>query len=150
MAIPFDRKLSQIAFVVKDIEEARQRFAALLGVEAPPIITTPPGDEVGAVYRGRPTTDQANLVFFELPNIQLELIEPIGTESAWAEDLATKGEHVHHIAFWTEDMNAASSFVEGQGAPLVMRGDFGDHSGEYVYFDGKAKFGCFIEILGRK
>jgi methylmalonyl-CoA/ethylmalonyl-CoA epimerase len=150
MDVPFDRKLAQVAFVVRDIEEARHRFAALLGVEAPAIVTTPPGNEVSQVYRGKPSNSQAKLAFFELPNIQLELIEPIGTESAWAEDLADKGEHVHHIAFWTEDMKAASAYLEGQGTPLAMRGDFGDHSGEYVYFDGKEKFGCFIELLARK
>ena len=150
MDVPFDRKLSQIAFVVHDIEEARQRFATLLGVEAPPIITTPPGNEVDVIYRGKPSRDRAKLAFFELPNIQLELIEPIGTESAWAEDLAAKGEHVHHIAFWTEDMKAATTYIEGQGMGLAMTGDFGDHSGEYAYFDGKEKIGCFIELLARK
>ena len=147
---PFERKLAQVAFVVRDIEEARHRFAVFLGVPVPEVMTTRPGNEVGQTYRGEPSEDQAHLAFFDLENVQLELIQPLGTKSAWAEDLASKGEHIHHIAFWTEDMNSAASHLEEHGAPLSMRGDFGDHSGEFAYFDGKAKFGCFIELLARK
>lgn len=150
MPIPFNPKIEQIAIVVKDIESARKNFAALLGVEPPEIVTTSPGSEVGQIYRGKPSNSQAKLAFFDMGVMQLELIEPMGKDNAWAEGLEEKGDRVHHIAFWTEDMKAATQYLGEHGAPMIMRGDFNDHSGEYAYFDAQAQFGCLIELLGKK
>jgi len=76
------RKLAQVAIVVKDIEEAVRTWSQMLAVPPPQIITTKPGNEVNGVYRDEPTNDQAKLAFFDLGGVQLELIEPIGTQSA--------------------------------------------------------------------
>ncbi|HWA83507.1 MAG TPA: VOC family protein [Fimbriimonadaceae bacterium] len=147
MPHPFPPKLAQVAFVVRDIEKARHRFAALLGVEPPEIVETRPGSEVDLVYRGRPSDAQAKLAFIDLENVQIELIEPIGEDSAWADGLAEDGERLHHLAFWTESVDEASAHIERQDVPMVMRGAFNDLSGEYLYFDGQKDFGCFIELL---
>jgi methylmalonyl-CoA/ethylmalonyl-CoA epimerase len=148
MGIPFQRKLAQVAIAVKDIEEARMRFAEMLGVEPPEIIVTEPGSQRNLTYMGKPSDARAKLAFFDLGGVQLELIEPIGEESAWAEGLDEKGERVHHLAFWTEDMKAAAEYLGDHGAPLVMRGDMGEN-GQYAYFDGQHPFGCYIELLER-
>ncbi|HVT11333.1 MAG TPA: VOC family protein [Fimbriimonadaceae bacterium] len=150
MPHPFPPRLAQVAFVVRDIEKARLRFAALLGVEPPEVVETRPGREVGLVYRGAASDAQAKLVFIELENVQIELIEPIGGDSAWAEGLAEDGERLHHLAFWTGAVSEAAEHMERQGVPMVMRGSFNDQSGEYLYFDGQKDFGCFIELLALK
>jgi len=142
------RKLAQVAIVVRDIEEARNRFARLLDVEPPNIIETKPGEEVRLSYRGSPSSDRAKLAFFDLGGVQLELIQPLGERSAWAEGLAKNGESVHHIAFWTENMKESADYLAGEGAPLLMRGDMGD--GQFVYFDGAEKFGTMIELLEKE
>lgn len=139
------RKLAQVAIVVKDIDAAITRFSALLSVEPPNVIVTQPGNSVNQTYRGASTNDQAKLAFFDLGGVQLELIEPIGDDSAWAEGLRNRGEGVHHIAFWTENMTDSARFLGQNGAPLIMRGDMGD--GQYAYFDGQEQFGVMIEML---
>ena len=149
MAVPFQRRLAQVAIVVKDIEAARNRYASLFGVDPPSVIVTEPGTKRGLTYRGDDSNDRAKLAFFDLENVQLELIEPMGESSAWAEGLDDKGERVHHLAFWTENMKAAAEHMGNLGAPLVMRGDMGG-GGQYAYFDGQQAFGCFIELLERE
>ncbi|HEV2472068.1 MAG TPA: VOC family protein [Chthonomonadales bacterium] len=137
--------LAQVAIVVRDIEEGRARFAQLLGQPAPPIIVTSPGDEVQMSYRGEPSNAQCKLAFFNLGPVQLELIEPMGGASTWQEALDKKGEGVHHIAFWTEDMQASVDALREQQVPMIQRGDMGE--GQYAYFDGEPRLGVVIELL---
>jgi catechol 2,3-dioxygenase-like lactoylglutathione lyase family enzyme len=139
--------VSQIAIVVRDIDEARQRWAQILGQPLPDVIITQPGNEVHMTYRGQPSNAQANLAFFNLGQVQLELIEPIGEPSTWKEALDKHGESVHHIAFWTEDMQSSAEFLKEHGIPLVQRGDMGE--GQYAYFDAEAQLGVQIELLER-
>ncbi|MDW8104261.1 MAG: VOC family protein, partial [Armatimonadota bacterium] len=139
--------LAQVAIVVHNIEEACQRWARILGQPVPNIITTQPGNEVHMTYRGLPSNAQAKLAFFQLGPVQLELIEPIGEPSTWKEALDQDGESVHHIAFWTEDMQSSAQFLREQGIPLVQRGDMGE--GQYAYFDAREQLGVQIELLER-
>lgn len=143
-----NRKIAQVAITVRDVHAAAERYAALFGQAKPEIIETRPGAEIAMSYRGRPSNDRALLAFFDLGGVQLELIQPIGEESAWAEGLRDGGESLHHIAFWTEDARADKEVLESHGAPQIHRGDMGE--GQYVYFDGRAQFGTVIELLERQ
>lgn len=139
--------VAQIAIVVHDIEEACKRWAKILGQPVPNVIITQPGNEVNMTYRGQPSNAQAKLAFFHLGQVQLELIEPVGEPSTWKEALDKNGESVHHIAFWTEDMQASAEFLKQHGIPLVQRGDMGE--GQYAYFDAQQQLGVQIELLER-
>lgn len=139
--------VAQIAIVVHDIEQACKRWAEILGVSVPNVIITQPGDEVNMTYRGQPSNAQAKLAFFNLGQVQLELIEPIGEPSTWKEALDKNGESVHHIAFWVEDMQASVDFLKQHGIPMIQRGDMGE--GQYAYFDAEEKLGVQIELLER-
>lgn len=139
--------VAQIAIVVHDIEEACKRWAQILRQPVPNVIITQPGNEVNMTYRGQPSNAQAKLAFFNLGQVQLELIEPVGEPSTWKEALDKNGESVHHIAFWTEDMQASADFLKQHGIPLVQRGDMGE--GQYAYFDAQQQLGVQIELLER-
>lgn len=139
--------IAQIAIVVRDIEEASKRWAEIFGMPVPNIIITQPGEEVHMTYRGQPSNAQAKLAFFNLGQVQLELIEPIGEPSTWKEALDQNGEAVHHIAFWVEDMQASVDFLKQHGIPMIQRGDMGE--GQYAYFDAQDKLGVQIELLER-
>jgi methylmalonyl-CoA/ethylmalonyl-CoA epimerase len=141
-------KIAQVAIAVKDIRSAINHFSALLGQPKPNIIETAPGNEVAMTYRGNESNDRALLAFFDLGGVQLELIEPIGENSAWAEGLRDGGESVHHLAIWTENMAADKAVLESHNSPMIHRGDMGD--GQYAYFDSRANFGTMIELLEHK
>ena len=140
--------LAQVAIVVHDIEAAAQRYADILGLPVPNIITTAPGQEVEQTYRGQASNAQAKLAFFNLGQVQLELIEPLGGESTWQEALDKNGEGVHHLAFWVEGMQRSVDFLKEKDIPMIQRGDMGE--GQYAYFDTEKPLGVVLELLEHK
>jgi catechol 2,3-dioxygenase-like lactoylglutathione lyase family enzyme len=141
-------KLAQVAIVVHDIEESAQRYAQVLGLPVPNIITTQPGSQVEMTYRGEPSDAQAKLAFFDLGGVQLELIQPLGGNSTWQEGLDKSGEGVHHLAFWVEGMQRSVDFLKTHDIPMVQRGDMGE--GQYVYCDAQDKLGVVVELLEKR
>lgn len=137
--------LAQVAIVVRDIESAKAQWSAVLGVPAPENIVTQPGNEVAMRFKGQPSNARCKLAFFNMADVQLELIEPMGGASTWQDVLDRKGEGMHHIAFWVENMAATARQLKSCGIGLVQRGDMGD--GQYGYFDAEASLGCVIELL---
>jgi catechol 2,3-dioxygenase-like lactoylglutathione lyase family enzyme len=139
--------VTQIAIVVRDIEQAVATYSQVLGVEPPTIITTDP-DAGEATYHGERTRAQAKLAFFDLgPQVQLELIEPVGEPSVWKDVLDQQGEGVHHIAFKVRDTKATTDRLAAQGMPVTQQGLFDNHDGMYTYVDSAHKLGVIVELL---
>jgi len=141
-------RMLHIGIVVHDIEEARDHWMKFLGLEKTPDIVTATGDTKNPTeYRGHPSTAQAKLVFMNLDNLQVELIEPIGDEpSSWREFLDSKGEGVHHIAFAVKGMGEAylEKYTEA-GYPTAQHGGWA--TGEYGYMDTLAALGVTVELI---
>ncbi|MFN8497120.1 MAG: VOC family protein [Anaerolineae bacterium] len=143
--------VAQVAIVVRDIAAAAQRYADILGLPVPPVIITQPGLDVHMTYRGQPSNAQAKLAFFNLGQVQLELIEPLGGDSVWQEALDQNGESVHHIAFWVEGMQRSVDFLKSRGIGMSQRGDMGQNGeGQYAYFDSNAQLGVSLELLEKE
>jgi len=140
--------LAQVAIVVRDIEAAARKWADVLGMPTPEVIITRPGLEVAQTYKGVRSSAQAKLAFFNLGQVQLELIEPMGGDSTWQEALDRNGEGLHHLAFWVDGMQKSVDFLRGRGIPMVQRGDMGE--GQYAYFDAEEELGVTLELLERK
>ena len=139
------KDLTQIAIVVKDIEQASKRIADLLGAKVPKPILTDPVEKAQTKYRGRSTPARAKLAFFNFGSIAVELIEPVGGPSTWKEALDKQGEGVHHVAFQVENMPQALAVLRKKGFEVVQTGDFG--SGCYAYVDTSPALGTMIELL---
>src|SRR3989337_1259346 len=91
--------VTQIGLVVKDIEKSIDAYCSVLGLPRPEVIITDEYEKAHTHFRGHPTPAQAKLAFFNLGQISLELIEPVGEPSTWKEALEKNGEGFHHIAF---------------------------------------------------
>jgi hypothetical protein len=85
------------------------------------------------------------MAFFELGQISLELIEPVGKPSTWRDQLDEHGDSLHHIAFEIKGMPARVAFLEAKGLRLVQRGEY--PGGRYAYVDGNAQLGAILELL---
>jgi methylmalonyl-CoA/ethylmalonyl-CoA epimerase len=138
-------KIAHLGLVVKDIEKSARDYVAILGVAVPAWELTDPVEKAHTIYLGRPTPAQAKLAFIELPNITLELIEPVGGPSTWRDFLEKKGEGVHHIAFEVKDLDARLAELEAKGVSLIQRGDY--TGGRYAYVDATARLGLIVELL---
>jgi catechol 2,3-dioxygenase-like lactoylglutathione lyase family enzyme len=144
---PGMKKVVQIAIVCKDVEACTKRWAAVVGAEMPKISLTRPGHEVKVLYNGKPSEGQAKLSFFNLGQVVLEVIQPVGGPTSWKDGLDQNGESIHHIAFQVQDLEKTIQSFEQQGMGVVHRGRYDKDNGSYVYLDTKKQLGVTVELL---
>jgi methylmalonyl-CoA/ethylmalonyl-CoA epimerase len=137
--------IMQIGLVVQNIENATQAWSLLLGAPCPNIIVTEPVDLAHTEYQNQPTPARAKLAFFQMGQVTLELIEPIGEPSTWNDHLVTHGQSLHHIAFEIKDMIDKLPVLAELGLPLLQHGEY--QGGRYAYLDGQNRYGTVIELL---
>ncbi len=141
-------RVSQIGFIVRDIEATKIKFAEFLGVAVPPTVGGGEFETTQTMLNGQPAPDaNCKLAFFDLENIQLELIEPNGARSTWQDFLDQHGEGIHHIGFGVSGTDEKIAACEAMGIPCTQRGKYGDGGGEYAYLDATATLKCFLETL---
>jgi methylmalonyl-CoA/ethylmalonyl-CoA epimerase len=137
-----ETNLTQIAVIVDDIEKYAAAWAKVFGVAAPAWFLTDGQDKAHTKYDGKPTDARAKLAFIKARNITIELIEPVGRDSVWAEHLRKHGPSVHHIALDTNDVNKT---VAELGLPVSQTGDY--TGGCYTYLRGEKLLGVDVELL---
>ncbi len=137
--------VTQVAVVVKDIDKARSAWAQLLGVNVPDVIIAESHSSRPTLYKGDPSDAKAKLAFFNMDNLQLELIQPMGEKSTWQDFLDTHGEGIHHLAFEVKDIDEVGKRFAFQGNPTVQLG--GWDGGAYNYIDASENLGCMLELL---
>ena len=140
------RIVTQIGFVVNDIEKTSQAFADFLGVEKPQWSLTDTIDKTHGEFNGQPCPARAKLAFFHVgETLDIELIEPDETPSVWRNVLNEKGEGVHHIAFVVNGMKEKILALEGNGMKLLQRGEY--TGGRYAYIDCVDQLKTIVELL---
>jgi catechol 2,3-dioxygenase-like lactoylglutathione lyase family enzyme len=141
------KKIVQIAVVVHDIEASSKLWADMLGMPVPKISTTRPGHEVKEIYRGKSSEGQAKLTFFNLGQVVIELIQPVGEGTSWKEFLDKEGEGVQHLGFQVTDPDRTSQALEKAGYPVLHKGRYDSDNGTYIYHDTMDALGVVIELL---
>ncbi|MCC5930778.1 MAG: VOC family protein [Cyclobacteriaceae bacterium] len=139
------KRVAQVAIIVRDIEAASRAWAEVLGVAVPAPIVATNNKSRPTHYQGAPTDAEAKLAFFEMDNLQLELIEPLGGNSTWQNYLDSHGEGIHHIAFWVKGIDGVQKRFELKGMPAEQTG--GWDGGGYSYIDATRNLGCVLELL---
>jgi 4-hydroxyphenylpyruvate dioxygenase-like putative hemolysin len=134
--------IAQIALVVDDIEKYLDAYVQVFGIERPAVRLTDSKDITHIRYKGKETNARAKLAFIRAANISIELIEPVGEPSTWADALKRNGPCVHHIAFRTTDKQQV---IDKLGLPVTQTGDY--KGGNYTYLDGHDKLAVDLEIL---
>ncbi len=84
--------VTQIGLVVANIDKSIDAYCSVLGLPRPDVIETDEYEKAKTSYRGHPTPARAKLAFFDLGQVSLELIEPVGEPSTWKEALEKNGE----------------------------------------------------------
>ncbi len=138
-------RVTQVGIIVQDIEKTGAAWAELLGTEMPEIVITDPVEIANTEYKGALTPARAKLAFFEMENITIELIEPVGQPGTWKEYLDSHGQGVHHIAFNVRSMEEKVVLLEQKNMPLLQRGDY--TGGRYSYINSLPKLGVLLELL---
>lgn len=137
----------QVGLIVEDIERTAQKYADVLGVPLPPIVTTAGYEVSKTTYNGEPSEATAKLAFFGFGQLQLELIEPDEKPSIWREFLESKGPGAQHIAFVVKDTQQATTYLANYGIGIAQQGLYSDGGGMYTYLRSEDALGVVIELL---
>ena len=86
--------------------------------------------------------------FVDAPNMQVELIEPLGPDSPIAKFLEKNplgGQH--HVCFEVEDIEVARGWFEGKGARILGPTRIGAHGTPIFFLHPKDMGGVLTEIM---
>jgi methylmalonyl-CoA/ethylmalonyl-CoA epimerase len=128
-------RLNHVAIAVKDIAAASATYRDVLGakVSAP---TAQPDHGV-------------TVVFIELPNTKIELLEPLGANSPIAKFLEKNPDGgMHHVCYEVENIYAARDKLKAGGARVIGDGNpkTGAHGKPVLFLHPKDFNGTLVEI----
>ena len=136
-------KVSQLGYVVADIEKACRYYESTLGIGpfSPPFEV----DMGGAIFRGQPVQSKIKVAFVDWRDVQIEMIQPLDGNNPYTEYLAKHGDGIHHLGFAVTDMKAAKAEFAAAGLQLVFHNDMGVM--EFAYYDTSAIGGVMTELI---
>ncbi len=130
-------RLNHVAIVVPDLSKATATYRDTLGATVSEPLSLP---EHGVT-----------VVFVELPNTKIELLEPIDDSSPVAKFLQRKPDGgMHHICYDVEDILAARDKLVATGARVLGSGEpkIGAHGKPVLFLHPKDFCGVLVEIEG--
>jgi methylmalonyl-CoA/ethylmalonyl-CoA epimerase len=140
-------EVSQIAFVVADLDAAMERYRAILGVEPWEVYRIGPPEQTEGSYYGESANPSFSIGYAYRGDLEIEIIEPVDGHSVHRDFLNRDEEGIHHIAcFDFEDPYKVADAFEDAGLPIVQSGHW--HDTHYIYFDTTAVLdGLYFETL---
>jgi catechol 2,3-dioxygenase-like lactoylglutathione lyase family enzyme len=93
--------IDQVGFVVKSLDAAEQRYGALFGP-----FRRMDGSVEAALYRGKETDAQLEIMFGQSGELEIEFIEWKGGASPHSEFIKAGHEGMHHLRYRVDDADA--------------------------------------------
>ena len=142
------KSVDQVAVVVRDIDTAMEHYTNELGIGPWAVYTFSP-DWIDMTFRGKEQGYTMKLALAQLGPVMYELIEPVEGPSSYEEFLNERGEGLHHLGYFVEDIDAEIKNMESKGFALIQSGrNFGkEGGGAYAYFETEASLGHIIEAI---
>ena len=128
-------RLNHVAIAVPDLAAAAATYRDTLGAK----VTAPQALPEHGV----------TVVFIELPNTKIELLEPLGAESTIAGFLAKNPSGgMHHVCYEVEDILAARDHLKASGARVLGDGNpkIGAHGKPVLFLHPKDFSGTLVEL----
>lgn len=146
-AIPSDRSIIQMSWVVEDIDEAMQRWHRVSGVG--PFLVQRHIKINEPRYRGKPLGVDFSVALAQAGPMQVELVQLHGDGPSSYRDTVPAGtEAMHHVAIMPDDYDAALVAYLDQGFEEASGGLFGDV--RFSYVDTSEAMGHMVEIVENK
>ena len=128
-------RLNHVAIAVADLAKASALYRDTLGAK----VSAPQPEPAHGV----------TVVFIELPNTKIELLEPLGANSPIAgflEKNASGG--IHHICYEVDDILAARDQLKAKGARVIGDGNpkIGAHGKPVLFLHPKDFLGTLVEL----
>lgn len=140
--------VDQVAVVVRDIDRAMEKYTQEFGIGPWSVYTFSP-DWIEMTFRGKEQGYTMILGLAQLGDVMYELIQPVEGPSSYEEFLDERGEGLHHLGYFVDDIDEAIKEMEGRGFSLLQSGrGFGTNGdGAYAYFETEDAMGHIIEAI---
>ena len=133
----------QIAYAVPNAFEAAKKWAEDFG--AGPFFISEHIPVTDVLYRGTPATFDHTSAYGQWGDIMVELVQDHGTGPSVVRDLYGPNESgLHHLAYFVDDINHATSFLQSLGFELGMSAVAGPT--KFNLIDATQQLGHFIEL----
>jgi methylmalonyl-CoA/ethylmalonyl-CoA epimerase len=128
-------RLNHVAIAVTSLDKGIAVYRDVLGARISPPLPQP---EHGVT-----------VVFVELPNTKIELLEPLGEKSPIAKFLERNGDGgIHHVCYEVADIIAARDHLKSRGARVLGDGEprIGAHGKPVLFLHPKDFCGTLTEL----
>ena len=128
-------RLNHVAIAVPNLEKGTAVYRTMLGAK----VSAPQAEPAHGV----------TVVFVELPNTKIELLEPLGASSPIAGFLEKNPSGgIHHVCYEVDDILAARDHLKAQGARVLGDGNpkIGAHGKPVLFLHPKDFCGTLVEL----
>jgi methylmalonyl-CoA/ethylmalonyl-CoA epimerase len=128
-------RLNHVAIAVNDLNRSIALYRDTLGARVSPPLPQP---EHGVT-----------VVFVELPNTKIELLEPLGDNSPIAKFLEKNSDGgMHHVCYEVQDIRIARDRLKEKGARVLGEGEpkIGAHGKPVLFLHPKDFGGTLVEL----
>ncbi len=127
------KRVHHIGIAVKNLKESAALFERLLGIKA--------------YIEAAPCQRVTEAVFKIGAGAELDLLEPMGPDSAVAKFLEKRGEGLHHIAFEVDDVDKELKAAAEKGVQLIDKEGREGVAGRIGFLHPKSVNGVLIELV---
>jgi len=113
-------KVDHIGIAVNSLEQARKFYEDTLGLKCKGV------EEIEA--------QKVRTAFYPLGELSIELLEPTSKDSPVAKFINKNGEGVHHIAFYSEDLQSQLEQAQVCGCKLINEEPVNGAGGKKIAF----------------
>lgn len=127
------KKIEHIGIAVKDLEAANETYKAVLGAEHYKTETV--------------ESEGVSTSFFKIGESKIELLAATNPESPIAKFIEKRGEGIHHIAFYVDDITAEIERLQDEGFRLLNEMPKpGADNKQVVFMHPKDANGVLVEL----
>jgi methylmalonyl-CoA/ethylmalonyl-CoA epimerase len=128
-------RLNHVGVATPSIEQSIALYRDLLGAT-----------EIGEPFDLPP--QKVRVCFVDLPNSQIELLEPLGEDSPIAKFLEKNpAGGQHHVCFEMPDIAAAAAEMTARGAKVLGEPRIGAHGTLVIFLHPKGTGGVLVELM---
>jgi len=131
--MPGIKKISHVALVVEDIDNALEFWQDGLGI---------PLDHISQVPK-----EQSAVAFLPIGESEIELVQPTSDDSGIAKYMAKRGPGMHHICLEVDDLRGLLAELLDKGIQLIHESPVeGEGGRKYAFIHPKAANGVLVEL----
>ncbi len=99
------KRIDHIGVAVKDLDKAIETYRDIFGFELLEVEEVP--------------SQKVKVAKFNVGGVHIEFLQPLADDSPISKFLEKKGEGIHHIAYYTDDINGLLDDLKNKGVKMI-------------------------------